>query len=349
VFSTCRMEVCEVGMKQSPIDVKMIDSRYQGYRPFSLRGHEKLSLRDKKIYLKNTGTTLKILPSQASGSQAFLTGGPLNTEYEFFNMHFHWGNTSSGPGSEHKINGNGYPLEVHFVHKSIHDATLQAAVSHQNGLAVLGFVFQIVPESTPVPGMDALINQTQLHVMNNGNKYDGTNMNGNDVNVASFLPVVMDEYFHYKGSLTTGECQEAVNWIVFSNPLAVHERHLRVLRDMQGNNGHKILNNFRGIQPLNGRPLYYHGVKHIQQTSTPNDKINRNMKDYVLFNGICPLITQPEPAVMATASDRSQANTLWNNRQCSNNYTSTSTSNANSFAQPSQVVCWLGFVLMMFK
>ena len=36
-----------------------------------------------------------------------------------------------------------------------------------------------------------------------------------DVNVVNFLPVLMDEYFHYHGSLTTGTCDEAVNWMVF--------------------------------------------------------------------------------------------------------------------------------------
>ena len=31
----------------------------------------------------------------------------------------------------------------------------------------------------------------------------------------------MDEYFHYHGSLTTGGCEESVNWVVFKNPIAI--------------------------------------------------------------------------------------------------------------------------------
>ena len=42
-----------------------------------------------------------------------------------------------------------------------------------------------------------------------------------DVNVVNFPPVLMDEYFHYHGSLTTGGCEESVNWVVFKNPLAI--------------------------------------------------------------------------------------------------------------------------------
>ena len=45
-----------------------------------------------------------------------------------------------------------------------------------------------------------------------------------DVNVVNFLPVLMDEYFHYHGSLTTGGCEESVNWVVFKNPLAIKVR-----------------------------------------------------------------------------------------------------------------------------
>ena len=50
---------------------------------------------------------------------------------------------------------------------------------------------------------------------------DGNSVSVSDVNVVNFLPVLMDEYFHYHGSLTTGGCEESVNWVVFKNPIAI--------------------------------------------------------------------------------------------------------------------------------
>ena len=111
---------------------------------------------------------------------ALLGGGPLNVDYEFVEMHFHWGQTDqgrqchlggevgvrwsmdptsinitrcqflceggdgvSGPGSEHSIDGHKYPMELHMVHRNIHDETVDEALEHENGLTVLAFKFQV--------------------------------------------------------------------------------------------------------------------------------------------------------------------------------------------------------------
>ena len=64
---------------------------------------------------------------------------------------------------------------------------------------------------------------------------------------------MMDEYFHYHGSLTTGGCEEAVNWMVFKNPLAVKERHLKAFQSLKDKSGNNIANNFRPTQEVNDR------------------------------------------------------------------------------------------------
>ena len=39
-----------------------------------------------------------------------------------------------------------YPLELHMVHRNIHDDTVEEALTHENGLTVLGFKFKIVDD-----------------------------------------------------------------------------------------------------------------------------------------------------------------------------------------------------------
>lgn len=41
------------------------------------------------------------------GQTPTISGGPLNSVYEFKQMHIHWG-TNDDTGSEHTVNGNKY-------------------------------------------------------------------------------------------------------------------------------------------------------------------------------------------------------------------------------------------------
>ena len=37
-----------------------------------------------------------------------------------------------------------YPMELHMVHRNIHDEEVSEALEHENGLTVLGFKFQVI-------------------------------------------------------------------------------------------------------------------------------------------------------------------------------------------------------------
>lgn len=71
-----------------------------------------------------------------------VSGGPLNGEYEFAQLHFHWGSNDSR-GSEDQLNDKIYPLEMHlvFFKKEYLDST--SAMAHSDGLSVLGFLFEV--------------------------------------------------------------------------------------------------------------------------------------------------------------------------------------------------------------
>lgn len=157
-----------------------------------------------------------------------------------------------------------------MVHKNIHDATVEEALSHENGLTVLGFKFEIVEDkSIKNPGMDTLTSMARKFLKKPNSTIGKKEMSKvgaeGDVNAINFLPFLMDEYFAYHGSLTTGGCEEAVSWVVFKTPLAIHVENLRDLQTMHNNQGIPIVKNFRPTQPVNDRPIYYHGLDLIKR------------------------------------------------------------------------------------
>jgi len=281
---------CNLCKRQSPIDIITSEARYQEFRPFELSNYENFSIRKNNLQATNTGATLKLL-SYGDDDLPTLQGGPLNVAYEFVELHFHWGEDETDNGSEHKIDGKSYPLEAHLVHKNIHDETLEEALTHENGLCVLGFKFEVVKDDIKInSGMDALTQLARQHLVNPGVFAQADKLQEHqDVAIINFLPLFIDEYFHYSGSLTTGTCNEAVNWIVFKNPLAIHQDNLRDFQSLMDLEGSRLVNNYRPVQPANDRPLYYHGTELLKagviskgNGSTARSHEFPNQRDYLL-------------------------------------------------------------------
>jgi len=320
------------GKFQSPINIVTSDVRYQEFRPFLLSGHSYLSLTKDTLYAKNTGTTLKLY-AKSNHTNALLEGGPLTVPYEFVEMHFHWGDRLSGKqGSEHTVDGRQYPLEVHMVHKNIMDDTVGEALTHNNGIAVLGFKFEVVDgtNNTENVGMDNLATIAREFLVEPNSKFDMKKMKKEkwvgDVNVMNFLPIYMDEYFNYKGSLTTGGCEEAVNWIVFKDPLAITSDQIQSFQRLTREDGSPILNNFRVTQPVNERPVYYHGLDLILSNtiSRGSNKLLRDLalphNDFVLSLSSCS--GYPRPAPKADKFKEKTARQFWNSKKCTSGSTS---------------------------
>jgi len=247
-------------------------------------------MRKNNIQITNEGSTVKLLP-YGDDTLPTVEGGPLNVTYEFVELHFHWGEDESNNGSEHQIDGKSDPLEVHLVHKNIHDEDIAEALTHENGLAVLGFKFDIVRDDIKInPAVDTLTKMARNHLTQPGTFEKTEKLPDNqDVALINFLPLFLDEYFHYSGSLTTGSCSEAVNWMVFRHPLAIHKDNLRDFQSLMDKQGNRLVNNFRPCQPTNDRPLYYHGTELLEKgiISKGNGRTARshafpNQKDYLL-------------------------------------------------------------------
>jgi len=139
-------------------------------------------------------------------------------KYKLLQFHYH-------ALSEHTINGEHSPIEVHFVHKY-----------SDTDFAVLSIMFK--------QGKENKLFATYLKYFP---KTKGVYKSEDMIALPSLL-LVNKSYYSYKGSLTTPPCSEVVNWYVLKEPVTASKEQINLFS--------KILdNNFRPVQPLNGRTV----------------------------------------------------------------------------------------------
>lgn len=237
------------GQNQSPIDLRFDSTIYDGELTETSMSWQYVS-EDSK-YAENNGLQLVI---KVDADRSSLTGGPLQSEYKIENFHFHWGEDNSC-GSEHLLEGQAFPAEVHIVHWNTLYGTFAEAVDKPNGLCVLGCFIQEGPHHQ---GMAQLFEQLLQHCKHKSGRFDLSSIGGADP--ASLLPdaAKSPEFFSYAGSLTTPPCLESVLWINFLEPVTFSKDQLKTLRALSQSvdeDEPKIVNNFRPVCPLGGRTV----------------------------------------------------------------------------------------------
>ena len=98
----------------------------------------------------NNGHSLQVSPPSGLGANDVptMSGAGLKDKYIFAQFHLHWGNISS-QGSEHLVDGEAYPLEIHLVHFNSKYPDIGASLEHDDGLAVLGIFFSLSSDDNP--------------------------------------------------------------------------------------------------------------------------------------------------------------------------------------------------------
>ncbi len=193
-FSACN------GQRQSPIDI-ITDSAQNCEKLTAIKFHYGKT----KIDIVNNSHTIQF---NVSGDNYCIIN---KKQYKLLQFHFH-------ALSEHTVNGEHFPLEVHFVH-----------ILNDSNLAVLGILF------------------------NEGESYDlftkyldkfpktkGEFTSDSTINLMDLLPE-NKSYFFYKGSLTTPPCSEIVNWYVLKNQLQASKEQLDEFSEILHNNNRPVL------------------------------------------------------------------------------------------------------------
>ena len=124
-----------------------------------------------------------------------------------------------------RSNGEQFPAEVHFVHKTA-----------EGELAVLGVMITEGAENAawaPFTGAMGTAKDAEAEIQ---------------LDWAAMLPTSKMTY-RYTGSLTTPPCTEGVHWMLLETPVELSADQIAAMKAAYDGN-------FRPVQPLNGRKIY---------------------------------------------------------------------------------------------
>ncbi|XP_075971760.1 carbonic anhydrase 7-like [Anticarsia gemmatalis] len=280
------------GKHQSPININVLHVKQVTLPDLVLVGFDDSI---DNVHVTNNGHT--VLIEVVNEPHPRVRGGPLDSDYIFSQMHFHWGDNDTF-GSEDKINHRSFPMELHMVFYKEEYGSPGEAVKHSDGLTVLAFFYELDRHQHPAYDdiTSALVNVTEPHtsvVMNHPFSF------------LHILPYDLKRYFTYRGSLTTPPCSEVVIWLDFEQPIRLEHEQIEAFREIRSAHG-KITHNFRPIQPIGDRVVFYNidsnyyvyneidGAEETTTTRPSRRKKHRNNGNNVvpsLLHTICILFT----------------------------------------------------------
>lgn len=207
--------LCGTGTRQSPIDLRdavPID----GSRFERLLGTQVLTIEQRAnvMDLVDNGHTIQVT------NDVPLTLDLGDDHYELVQYHFH-------APSEHTIDGEHSPLEIHFVHRSA-----------GGRLAVVGVLME---EGEHLPILDPI-----LAALPSG-PGDSRHLENLEFDMNELRPMPQ-RYYRYDGSLTIPPCSEDVAWIIVAEPSEVSPEQLNALTS-------RLHDNNRPVQALGERRI----------------------------------------------------------------------------------------------
>ena len=198
--------LCSVGKNQSPVNIQGALKAQQSALALSFQPGQQEMI--------NNGHTIQV---NTQGENTLSLDGKTFTLRQF---HFH-------APSENTIDGEQFPMEVHFVYQDAEGA-----------LAVLGLMFRLGEANTQLEaawqqmpaakGQSAVLSQP--------------------VDIQNLLPK-QQSFYRFSGSLTTPPCSEGVRWLVLKEAVTASAEQVQQFSNVMQHD------NNRPVQPLNGRVI----------------------------------------------------------------------------------------------
>ncbi len=206
-----------IGTSQSPIDIRAEDLTLVSQQ--SLPALKFRYDRRATLDVVNTGSPdeeATVRADVAAGESELRVGSEA---FQLLQFHFH-------TPSEHRVDGEEFPLEMHLVHRNSDDELMVVGVLIREGAAhaTLDRIFGELPGQ---PGDHETVNRFEL---------------------PGLLPHRLQSV-RYSGSLTTPPFTEPVAWVVMDEPIEMSAEQIEAFQELfeEGNS--------REPQPLNGRTV----------------------------------------------------------------------------------------------
>ncbi|KAI8937822.1 hypothetical protein NX059_005515 [Plenodomus lindquistii] len=177
-------EACKTGTNQSPINIDA-SITVASEKPV-------MNIPAGEVEFENLGTTIEVI---VNGTTSF-----AGSDFQLVQFHMH-------TPSEHHLNGEYHPLEVHMVHQGVADPTQLAVVALMFEVAEgeSSTIIRSLSESVPkiaTPGTKVAI--------------EG-GIDFSDV----LSKIESSDVLQYSGSLTTPPCAEGVTFLIVKDPLDI--------------------------------------------------------------------------------------------------------------------------------
>jgi carbonic anhydrase len=208
--------MCGEGKHQSPIDITSATAGGTATWSFNYASTSlRIAHTEHMEEIVDNGHTIQVTVAEGS---TFTFG---DKTYQLKQFHFH-------TPSEHTIDGQHAPMEMHLVHQA-----------EDESLAVVGVLFK--EGKTLNPNLAKIISHMPR------TKGESKHLENVVLQISDHIPQQTEAY-HYIGSLTTPPCSEDVQWLVLKAPMIVSADQIAAITAVIGPNN-------RPTQPLNDRGL----------------------------------------------------------------------------------------------
>jgi carbonic anhydrase len=200
--------VCAIGKRQAPINIEETTTLQGPAEPLQF------NYQPSSGTVVNNGHTIQV---DLTGDNTVTVRGSI---YKLLQFHFH-------TPSEERVNGQGFAMVAHLVHKNA-----------ENQLAVVAVLLE--------PGVtNSLIHQVWTYMpLDSG---DRVSMPTGLIDMNALLPKD-PRYYQFMGSLTTPPCTEGVLWMVMKQATTMSKEQIKLFTQI-------FPHNARPVQALNGRSV----------------------------------------------------------------------------------------------